>query len=192
MFSYCFNYMGHDLAGGKIEPRKVCINLYSLQRRSWKSRKKLKIRRELKRMPKKKKKLKSWILRKKKEGSNGKSFQKSKNFTGLKKILTKHSAFFGHKTQRSINWANNTWKNFKMQFQVVSSKFAWPVNLKADRNKLQSSKKQNQKDWTWVNFTPHSIKESWIYVICQPLEVNVHSKECLFNFHQNFLLTVLK
>ena len=192
MFSYCFNYMGHDLAGGKIEPRKVCFHLFSLQRRSWKSRKKLKIRREPKKMPKRKKKLNSWILKKRKEGNNGKSFRKSKNFTELKRILTKHSVFFGHKTQRSINWASNTWKNSKMQYQVVNSKYVWLVNLRVDKNKLLSSKKQSQKDWTWVNFIQHSIRENWIYVICQPLEVNVHFKECLYNFHLNFLLIVSK
>ena len=54
-------------------------------------------------MPKRKKKLKSWILKKRKEDKNGKSFQKSKNFTELKRILTKHSVFFGQKTQRNIN-----------------------------------------------------------------------------------------
>ena len=95
--------MNNIFAGGKIEPRKVNIYLDSSPKKNLSSNRKLKIRKELKKMLNKRKRSKRLIQNKKKGDNSGKNYQNSKNSIVLKKILSKHSVFFGLKILKNKN-----------------------------------------------------------------------------------------
>ena len=82
-------------AGGKIEPRKVYINVLSLPRRSLKNNKRQRIRKGQKNKQNSKKKWLLKILKLKKSGLSGKHCRRKINFIVLKRTLIKLLASYG-------------------------------------------------------------------------------------------------
>ena len=145
IFTYSISLLNNQFASGKIEPRKVPVNWFSSPKRSSKSSRRPRTRKELRKRWRKRKNLNKSILSRSEEESSGRPFQKRNNFIELRKIPTKHSVCNFLKIPKSRNWASSLSRTLKMLLVMGASRLFLLANLKEGRKRSQSWKKLSQR-----------------------------------------------